>query len=421
MLSTLFHIPATVGHLPVFGFGLLLALWVLFSLGLLGYLAWRQGFTADTWSYLPLLLIVGAAIRWVLPALCDAEGLPVRSYGVMLLLAIVAATSLAAWRASRLQLHPDLVMTLIFWMFVPGIVGARAFYVIEYWPQFQRGTPSETFFAVINVAQGGLVVYGSLIGGLLGIVAFCWKFRLPLLAVGDLVAPSLVLGLAIGRIGCLLNGCCYGGPCHLPWAVTFPWKSPVHFHQAHEGQLWLHGMKLRAALDGSPLIADVQPDSPADKTGLKPGQQITSVNNFPVHTVEDAEQVLINAATPGTQMVVTTRQEPTPHAWSVTEPLPRSLPVHPTQLYSTINALLLLLLLLAFEPYHRRDGELIALLLTLYSIARFLEEAIRTDEAKVFGPGLSISQTVSVFMLLVVAAMWAYIRWKKPRLAFYGQ
>ena len=82
-------------------------------------------------------------------------------------------------------------------------------------------------FAVVNVAAGGLVVYGSFIGAMLGLGLFWRRYRMPLLATADLIAPSMLLGLALGRVGCLLNGCCYGVPCDLPWKVTFPWSSPV--------------------------------------------------------------------------------------------------------------------------------------------------------------------------------------------------
>jgi phosphatidylglycerol---prolipoprotein diacylglyceryl transferase len=87
----------------------------------------------------------------------------------------------------------------------------------------------------------------------------------------------------------------------------------------------------------------------------------------------------------------------------------RSLPVHPTQLYSTIDALVLCLLLLAYSPFRRRDGELFALMVSIYPVTRFLIESLRSDEAPVFGTGLSISQNVSLLMLVFAAALWCYL------------
>ena len=82
----------------------------------------------------------------------------------------------------------------------------------------------------------------------------------------------------------------------------------------------------------------------------------------------------------------------------------RSLRIHPTQVYSAINALLLCLFLLAYYPYRRRDGEVFALMLTLYPIARFLLEIIRVDES-----GLSHAQMTSIGFIVGVTAMWFYI------------
>ena len=169
--------PPKLAGYPVFGFGLLLAVWAVASVGLLAWLAWRQGFNADTWGYVPILLLIGAIIRWVLPAVCEPQGLPIRGYGVMIMLAVIAATSLAAWRAKRVGLDPDLMFSLVFWMLVPGIIGARAFYVIEYWPEYwpaytdPGGGLGALLGDIVNMAKGGLVVYGAFFGGVAGLAA----------------------------------------------------------------------------------------------------------------------------------------------------------------------------------------------------------------------------------------------------------
>ena len=101
-------------------------------------------------------------------------------------------------------------------------------------------------------------------------------------------------------------------------------------------------------------------------------------------------------------------------------PLPRSLAVHPTQLYSTIDALILCFLLLFYDRFRRRDGELTALMMTIYPITRFLIERIRTDEAAIWGTGLHISQNISLGLLVVAIGLWIYILRRPAKLAFEG-
>jgi len=508
VLQTLFHIPSHLFGVPLFGFGLLLAVWALASAALLAWLVRRQGWNADTRGYVPLLLVIGAAIWLILPKLCDAQGLPIRGYGMMLLLAVAAGVSLAVWRARRAGIDPDLIYNLTFWMFVPGLIGARAFYVIQKWPtEFEPIFQSQGLWAVlgqvVNVAMGGLVVYGSLIGAVVGVAAFLYKYRLPPLAMLDLITPSLLLGLALGRLGCLLNGCCYGGDCSLPWAITFPAKSPVHVHQFHDGEVDLYGVKLADPPYQAPLITEIEPGSPAEKAGLAAGWAIDAVDERPTDTAQEAYDALVDAGEAGRPAALLTvrvqvqrwtqegatvspatplhglkipgddRQPPVvaevapeslaakqglrageeiyaidgrrvrtaPEArqmlarpaapWSVATVVDhasgtlaiaaapgRSNPVHPTQIYSAINAVLLCLFLLAYDPFRRRDGELWALFLTIYPITRFLLEVIRTDEPAVFGTGLSISQNVSIMLLVCAAALWVSILLKPPGTAF---
>jgi phosphatidylglycerol:prolipoprotein diacylglycerol transferase len=426
----LFHIPPKVFGIPVFGPvvdgsitrgpGLLLAVWVLFSLGLLVWLMRRQGFNADTRSYLPLLLLVGVMIWGLLPVVCDQDGFPIRGFGVMLLLAVVAALGLSLWRAQRRGVDPDLILSLAFWMCLPGIVAARAFYVIEYWssqywPVYRQHGLRALLVDVINVTEGGLVAYAAFIGGVLGLLLFVRRYRQPLLALCDLLAPAIMLGLAIGRIGCLLNGCCFGGLCDLPWAVTFPagpWPySPAYQAQIERGQMY--GFELSGDPAAAPVLRSVAAGSPAEKAGLRAGDRLQGLGGGRVNTTGDAQRILwrlFNKQSP----VVLQVEGRSPITLAAVAIPPRSLPVHPTQIYSSINAFLLCLLLLAYDPFRRRDGELFALMLTLYPIARFLLEIIRTDESPVFGTGLTISQNVSLLALVFAAGLWLYLL-RQPR------
>jgi len=439
MCQTIFTIPAKILGIDVFGFGWLLATWAVIAVAMLAWLIKRHGFGAETRSHLPGLALAGAAIAFLLPRLSQADGLPIRGYGVMLLLALVASIGLAAWRAERLGLDPDMILSLAFWVVSSGSIGARAFYVIEYWKQFQKPTLYETLASMANVSQGGLVVYGSLLAGGAALAAFVYRYKVPGLALSDLAAPSVVLGIAIGRIGCFLNGCCYGGTSELPWSVSFPWGSPPHNAQVERGQLPIQGLSFAGKPLDPAVIARVEPDSQAAQAGLTAGQRITAINGLQIKTVDDAELLLIDLSKYfwhlsgdryhlamrlkearmdpeqlGTALSIRVAGDPAPKTWVLAGPATGSRPVHPTQLYSFIDSLLLCGFLLAYYPYRTRDGEVTALTMTLHPISRFLIEIIRVDEQPVFSTPWSISQNISVLILAAAVCLWIYI-WRQPR------
>jgi phosphatidylglycerol:prolipoprotein diacylglycerol transferase len=408
MRQTLFYIPQQLAGVPIVG--VLLALWIAASLvSLIGPIR-RHGFSGETITQIFFTVLIGAVIALVLPQLIGAEGLPIRGFGVMLLVAVCAGGWLGLRRARQMGVDPEVILSLGMWVFVAGIIGARGFYVIQKWPEFQRHNQSlrETVLSVFNVTQGGLVVYGSLIAGAAALIAFCRRNKLPVLAMCDLAAPAVVLGMAIGRIGCFMNGCCYGGPCELPWKVAFPWGSPPHVRQAQQGTVALHGLLVGAAADSSPTIEQVVPGSEAERQGLRAGQQIVAINRQPIDTAQRARMALLAIDQPGTDLAIVTADDPQPKRWTLAAPLPRSLPVHPTQIYATIDGLLICFLLWNYYPFRRREGEVTALLATVYPITRFLMEVIRTDELPIF-LGMTISQNISLLILIVAAVLWIYL------------
>ncbi|MEK6249675.1 MAG: prolipoprotein diacylglyceryl transferase [Planctomycetales bacterium] len=416
MRQNLFHIPDQIGNIPVFGIGLLLVLWVVFSVALISWLARRQGFNPDTLGYLPMIVIVTAAILFVLPGLVEqGQGLPIRSYGLMMMLGIVGGVMLAARRAPAAGIPPDAVYSFAVWLCIGGLAGARLFHIIEYWQTsylhlHEDGSldMGDTLAAMLSFHKGGLVVYGSFIGGMLAFVWYMRRHRLPALAFADLIAPSMMLGLALGRIGCLLNGCCFGGACELPWSVTFPQDSPPYMRQLERGlDLGLQILPPSSPSD-QPQIVWASPE--LEQVGFRPGQVIVRVGSLQNPTPQEMLEWIRYARSQGSMISIETAlgQEFNldPAYYS---PPPRSLPIGPTQIYSAINAILICLFLLAFHPYRRRDGMVFGLLITIYPVTRILLEMIRIDEAPMFGTGLSISQIISVVMLASVVLFWVFL------------
>jgi phosphatidylglycerol:prolipoprotein diacylglycerol transferase len=425
MCSELFRIPYSWGGVPIFGFGVLLAIWALATAVTLFNLVKHNGWSAETLGSLPVLLLLGAAILF-LPRLFP-EGMPIRGYGVMLLAGITAGVGMAMYRARQGGLDPEIIISLAICVVITGIIGARLFYVVEYWNESFAGRPlRETLLEIANVPQGGLVVFGGLIGAAVGFVYFIRKQKLPLLAMADVVAPSLAIGLALGRVGCLLNGCCYGGPTALPWHVTFPKFStplagatsldlqrfsPPYADQASRGEM--HGFRIDGR-DGEPAkVTRVVVGSPADKAGLAANDAITAINGSKLRSTGDAKAQLFELFLAQQPLKLTLRSGKTVDIPAISQPA-RSLPVHPAQAYSAIDAALLGWLLWAYFPFRRHDGEVLALMLTIHPITRFLLEIIRTDEPAVFGTGLSISQNISVLLLACGIGLWWYVLRQPP-------
>ena len=149
----------------------------------------------------------------------------------MIALAFLAGLWTATRRARRENIPGERIADLVFWIMIAGMIGARVVYVTTYWNEFAHQPISEIFM----IQHGGLVYYGCLIGAAIACFIYMrWK-KMPFWKTADILAPSVALGNAIGRIGCLLNGCCYGRECHLPWAIRFPNQSAAWLQQFQEG------------------------------------------------------------------------------------------------------------------------------------------------------------------------------------------
>ena len=117
-------------------------------------------------------------------------GLPIYGFGLMVVGAFYAGLMLAVWRSRREKLDPETLYDLAIWILVGGLIGARLFYVVEYW-----GETVNSVGAIFRVWEGGIVFYGSVIGALVAILLYrAWR-AFPLLATLDAMAPSIALGI----------------------------------------------------------------------------------------------------------------------------------------------------------------------------------------------------------------------------------
>jgi len=183
------------------------------------------------WSSTPLYLLIGAELligfksgSWM----PSAAGLshpwtpvPIYAYGVMLGTSLVVGWFIVMHLAKQDGLDQQETGTMYMWTTVWSIIGSRLLYVVTNISEFDSLTQ------VVMVNRGGLVAYGGMISGFLSSIYCCRKRGIPLLQWADVAAPSVVLGTAITRVGCLMFGCDFGARSSLPWAIKFPQGSPA--------------------------------------------------------------------------------------------------------------------------------------------------------------------------------------------------
>lgn len=339
MRKILFEIPlhrdwdlGPLGTWPGFGFGLLLGLWTIVGVFMIRN-EWKKhrSFNGDVISAVVYWAVVSSLLMFV-PNLIEMPAIPVYGYGMMLVVAVVASGKVASTMAKQIGVDPQFTWDLVVKLVLSGVVGARLFYVIQYRERVYKDchTFLDCALATIRLPDGGLVLYGGLILATLTGIWMAYRHKIPRLKYADALVPAVFVGIACGRVGCFLNGCCYGDPCDLPWAVTFP-------------------------------------------QGSVPWDALAS-QGF----------ISANAA--------------------------HSLPLHPTQLYSVIDALILAWLTATYYKHRSGDGAVVALGLMSYSLSRTCIEILRGDELGQFGTGFTISQLISfgVFPLGAAFLWWSW-------------
>ncbi len=147
-------------------------------------------------------------------------------FGAMVALGALAGILLTVWQARRKGLPPDKALDLTVWTLLGGIVGARLGYILFYSPMYYVQNPLD----IVMIQNGGLSIHGGILGGSLVAIYYIKRNKLPLWQFADILAPSLILGQAIGRIGCDVFG--------IPMEGVYPWGVWVGGTLVHPVQIY---------------------------------------------------------------------------------------------------------------------------------------------------------------------------------------
>jgi len=289
--------------------------------------------------------------------------IPIYGYGVMLMVAFLACTIVGRRLARRFGLDGELFVNATLIALVMGLVGARLSHVLENWSTYTdpRRSPLENLLDAVNIRSGGLTYYGGFLLATPCCIIYALKHRLPLLLSMDIVAPLVMIGLGFGRIGCFLNGCCYGEICSPTLGVQFPYNSMAYQDQFDKGKL------------------------------IAPPELTTFRNDIP--TLMSSERARQSG-------LASLADQQT------------SLPVLPTQLYSSFTAFLLSALLIAYLGLPHVDGRGFALMMMLEGPARFMLELLRVEPAvyvhhfSAWDLSMSLSMVMGIALFIAGALMW---------------
>jgi phosphatidylglycerol:prolipoprotein diacylglycerol transferase len=190
------------------------------------------------------------------PVLFKIGSFEVPSYGVMLVVAFIAAYFFGRARAAKYGLTKDQIGDAFVWTLIFGVLGARLGFILQELPHYLEHTDQ-----LFSLRFQGLTSFGGLIAGFVTLVFLARKWAVPLRDVLDVAGAPMLLGHAIGRVGCLLHGCCYGGRCDLPWGIPVQYQEGLfHPAQIYDSLMVLAGL-------GILLLAE--------KRGLRPGQSVS--------------------------------------------------------------------------------------------------------------------------------------------------
>lgn len=297
----------------------------------------------------------------------------------------LAALTLIRHLSRKLTPDPRFVTNAALYSLLAGIAGARVFFVIHYFDQF-RGSP----FSWFAIWEGGLEFLGGVFFATVVLLLYLRHHKLPIRHYLDIIAIGLMLALAFGRIGCFLNGCCFGKPTSLPWGVCFPYGSFAY----------------RSQIQANPQRNRLSPR-------LSLPEEYFGYNDEKGYYWQDLKPA--KYLTPQQKELVTRGKY-------------RCLAVHPTQLYSSAVAGVICLVLYLFWRRSQKaeqsgnlgrlftmPGSTFALTFILYGTARFLMEFVRDDNPFEID-SLTISQVMGIGLIILGGILMAAFSKMRPEM-----
>lgn len=274
--------------------------------------------------------------------------LPIHTYGALYVLGLLTGLFVAHRQALLGKKYQDYIWDVGFWILLGALIGARILFIIVEYKYYFIDEPFTTL-PMLNISiptflalhKGGFVFFGGAIGGTLALFLFCKKHKIPFSQMGDFFVLGLPLGHAIGRIGCIAGGCCYG---------------QARYHLDALGQ----------------VIADVP-------FALKfPPKSIAFNSLYP-----EADSATKN----------------------LMDQLGSTLPLFPVQIVESLANVGIFLILFFLTPFKRAHGQITCLYIIFYALLRIFTETLRGDEARGFILGLSTSQFIALIVCLLSLTM----------------
>ena len=190
------------------------------------------------------------------PTILKIGSFQIHSYGLLLAVAFLVSIQIFVSRGRRRGLSEEALHSVALVLLILAIVGGRGLFVLTHWSDYARDP-----LGILRLWEGGLMLYGGYVLAIAGGIVYVRRAGLSLWKVADAAAPAMALGIGIGRLGCFLNGCCFGTPTHSDWGVTFPAGSYSTYvfpgEALHPSQLYMAGsgialFLLLLALDRKP-------------------------------------------------------------------------------------------------------------------------------------------------------------------------